>query len=92
MVAPAFVLSVLLTPLLVMWLGVAGFLHLALYAVANLAASFRTAAASQWSYLPVLPLVFATVHLSWGSGFWAGLLYWPVYRAVRGERPPESMR
>jgi succinoglycan biosynthesis protein ExoA len=24
-----------------------------------------------------LPLVFGTIHLSWGAGFWRGLLHWP---------------
>jgi succinoglycan biosynthesis protein ExoA len=25
-----------------------------------------------------LPLVFSTIHLSWGAGFWRGLLQWPM--------------
>ncbi len=78
LVAPAFVISLALTPLLVHWLGALGLAHLALYAVANLAASFRTASVSGWHYLPILPLVFATVHLAWGSGFWCGTVYWPA--------------
>lgn len=26
-----------------------------------------------WRFAPVLPLIFATLHLSWGAGFWWGL-------------------
>ena len=27
-----------------------------------------------WKYAPFLPLVFAILHISWGSGFWWGFL------------------
>lgn len=83
LVAPAFVLSILVTPLLVHWFGALGALHLGLYAVANLAASVLTAANSSWRHLGVLPLVFLLIHTAWGSGFLLGWLYWPLRRDAR---------
>lgn len=43
------------------------------YAVANLSASFRVATRRGWKNLLILPVVFATIHLSYGLGFWSGL-------------------
>ncbi|HRX19426.1 MAG TPA: glycosyltransferase family 2 protein [Gemmatimonadales bacterium] len=80
LVAPAFVVSLLVTPLLVHLFGALGAAHLGLYAAANLAASVITAAGSSWRHLPVLPVVFFLIHLSWGSGFLLGWLYWPLHR------------
>jgi len=45
-----------------------------LYIVANLVASGITAFRSQPSYILVLPLVFAILHFSYGSGFAVGLV------------------
>lgn len=50
----------------------------ALYLVANLIASIWTASRRGWKYLPLLPFVFATIHLSWGTGFLAGLFKWGI--------------
>jgi hypothetical protein len=44
------------------------------YLAANLAASFLTAAHRGWHTLPLLPIVFAVLHLAYGSGFLLGLL------------------
>jgi len=44
-----------------------------LYLTANLLASFWTASKHGWRSLPVLPLVFATLHLGYGSGLLVGL-------------------
>ena len=44
------------------------------YAAATLLASLHTASRSGWRLLPRLPVIFATMHLSWGAGFWAGVL------------------
>jgi glycosyltransferase involved in cell wall biosynthesis len=80
LVAPAFVLSLLATPLLVSWLGPLGALHLGAYLIANLAASGITAASSSWRNLPVLPVIFFLIHASWGTGFLLGWLHWPFRR------------
>ena len=44
------------------------------YAAATLLASLHTASRSGWRLLPRLPVIFATMHLSWGAGFWASVL------------------
>jgi succinoglycan biosynthesis protein ExoA len=45
-----------------------------LYALANLAASIYTAYRRGWRYMPYLPMIFATLHLSYGIGFLVGLV------------------
>ncbi|MBW6473086.1 MAG: glycosyltransferase family 2 protein [Anaerolineaceae bacterium] len=44
------------------------------YLLANLTASILTAAQRGWRYLPLLPLAYTTLHLSYGLGFLAGLV------------------
>jgi glycosyltransferase involved in cell wall biosynthesis len=51
------------------WLGI-----LATYALANLSASLVTARRGGWRHLPLLPLVFAVLHVSYGLGFLLGLV------------------
>lgn len=46
---------------------------LATYAAANLLASVLTAARFGWRYLPLLPIVFGSLHISYGAGFLKGL-------------------
>ena len=43
---------------------------LAAYGLASAIASIDTARRSEWRHLLRLPLVFATIHLAWGAGFW----------------------
>ena len=43
------------------------------YLLANLVVSCSIAAGAGWQHLPRLPLAFATLHLAYGLGFWAGL-------------------
>lgn len=45
------------------------------YAAGNLVASFWTAKRS-WTELPLLPITFAILHVSYGLGFWHGLWSW----------------
>jgi hypothetical protein len=40
----------------------------------NLLASIYTASKRGWQYLPLLPLIFAILHLSYGLGFLVGLV------------------
>ncbi|RMF52103.1 MAG: glycosyltransferase family 2 protein [Chloroflexota bacterium] len=49
-------------------------LGLALYAATNVFFSWRTARRYGMAHLPRLPLVFLTIHIAWGLGFWRGLL------------------
>jgi succinoglycan biosynthesis protein ExoA len=49
-----------------------------LYVAVAAGAAFLVAANNGWQFLPVLPIVFATYHLSYGSGFLLGLAYRPA--------------
>lgn len=60
---------------------------LASYATALGAASVRQAARDEWRLLPRLPVVFACIHVAWGSGFWAEALRTARACAVRKVRP-----
>jgi GT2 family glycosyltransferase len=76
LVPPAFVAALGLTGLLALLRGpfVRPFLVVAgAYAVASLAASLVLAWRRGWRYLPLLPLVFACLHISYGFGFLVGL-------------------
>jgi cellulose synthase/poly-beta-1,6-N-acetylglucosamine synthase-like glycosyltransferase len=44
------------------------------YLVANLGASFLTASKRRWGAFPLLPIIFAILHLSYGLGFLVGLV------------------
>jgi glycosyltransferase involved in cell wall biosynthesis len=58
-----------------LWLwAVAGSLDLT-YLLASLVAAFITAGRDGWTLFPVLPVVFATYHLSYGVGFVLGIFY-----------------
>ena len=58
------------------------------YALANLGASAITAAKKGWKYLPLLPLVYAILHLSYGLGFLAGLVkFWNRWGDKKGKVP-----
>jgi hypothetical protein len=78
LVAPLFVLTLVAAPLLTLmahtlgqalWLGV-----LLSYLAVNLVVSASIARRSGIWMLWRLPLVFATIHVLWGLGFWAGWL------------------
>jgi hydrogenase/urease accessory protein HupE len=73
-VPPAFV-SALLTTLALALLGIRWPLLLVAgsYTLANLAISVWVAARSGVKYLPVLPITFAVLHISYGLGFLSGL-------------------
>jgi succinoglycan biosynthesis protein ExoA len=55
------------------WLGL-----LSLYFIASFASAFFVARRNGWMFLPFLPIVFATYHLSYGLGFLLALLYRPA--------------
>ena len=45
-----------------------------LYGFANLYFSLKVARQTEWQLFWRLPIIFLTIHLSWGLGFWVGLL------------------
>lgn len=55
------------------------------YVCAISAASLLTAVKSSWKFLPLLPVVFACFHFSFGIGFLHGIIDFAVLR--RGSRP-----
>jgi succinoglycan biosynthesis protein ExoA len=59
----------------VLWLLI---LIVGCYLLANLVASTIIAGRNGWRYWPILPLIFASIHIAWGVGFWAGLLLIPL--------------
>lgn len=72
----AFVLSlilILLLALVVPWGWVLLVTILGLYLMTNLAASLAIAKKHGWRFLKLLPLTFAIIHLSYGTGFLSGL-------------------
>jgi len=76
---PAFVLA-LPVSFLVAFLPISHFLSpiiLLLYLIVNFFTSLYIAAKHDWHYLPFLPVIFAILHLSYGSGFLVGLVkFW----------------
>lgn len=48
------------------------------YCIASMSAALHAASRNSWRYLPILPAVFATYHVSYGLGFLSGLLHWPA--------------
>ena len=76
-------MALVLLALLAWWSMVAlwGLLALAtIYLIGNLAASFVAAARSGWRLFPVLPLVFACYHSSYGIGFLHGIADFILFR------------
>lgn len=85
LVAPLFVLALAVLTAASPWL-VAARLLLALvllpYALLSLACAASLARRERdWTLLPLAPVSFLLIHLSWGAGFWLGLLS----RAPRGK-------
>jgi succinoglycan biosynthesis protein ExoA len=85
LVAPAFVLALAVLSAASPWAPAARWL-LALALVPYALLSFACAAAlsrreRDWTLLPLAPVSFLLIHLSWGAGFWLGL----IGRAPRGK-------
>jgi succinoglycan biosynthesis protein ExoA len=59
------------------------------YLIANLGASVLTAGKRNWRLLPVLPIIFAILHVAYGLGFLLGLV---KFRNRWGERARRSYR
>ena len=79
--APPLLVAALLVSLVVLpFSRVLGLTVPLLYVTATLLAAVVRASRRSWRYLPLLPLAFATIHLSWGAGFIAGLFKWGLPR------------
>ena len=76
-VAPLFVAALVLAVGLAPWTRLAGYALAALlsaYALASLGTSIAIAVKDGMRYLSLLPVSFGLMHLSWGMGFWVGLV------------------
>lgn len=62
------------------------------YSVANLVCSVHASARSSWEHLPILPLVYATLHFSYGCGFLVGLVRFADRWGKAKSRPSERRR
>ena len=60
------------------FLGTACAVSAGLYLAVAMGAAFIAARRDGWRFLPVLPIVFGTYHLSYGFGFLLGLAYRPA--------------
>jgi glycosyltransferase involved in cell wall biosynthesis len=91
-VPPLFVLSLLGSVFLTIftswgWITLAAIMSS--YVIATITASLVTAAKKGWRHLPLLPVVFATLHCSYGLGFLAGLIkFWNRWGDKTGKVPP----
>lgn len=89
-VPPSFVLALMLS----LWFFLfakfdfLGLIVPAMYLAANPLASLWTAARRGWKYFPMLPIVFAILHLSYGTGFLVGLVkFWNRWSDNKGGVP-----
>lgn len=90
-VPPLFVTGLLAT-LLLTFISNWGWIMLVLvggsYLLANLTASLATTTKKGWKHLPLLPITFAILHLSYGVGFLAGLIkFWNRWGDKKGKVP-----
>ncbi len=86
LVPPLFVLVLLLSGALSAISSLAAWvfaLVITSYLSLSLAFSFSIAARRGWRYLPILPVIFACLHLSWGLGFLYSLARLTFHRLVR---------
>lgn len=80
LVAPVFVLSLIVLALLALFWAPARWLllvELAIYLIAALGAGWHTSRRTErgnFGLVLLMPLVFATIHLSWGASFLLGLI------------------
>jgi succinoglycan biosynthesis protein ExoA len=76
LVAPLFIIGLLISLLLTLFFPFFGVIlagGVSLYAMTSIIFSLHTAAQHGWKFFPLLPIVFLTIHFSWGLGFWAEL-------------------
>ena len=75
--APLFVAGLVLGPIVSLFVPPLSFLYLAsvgVYMLINVFFSARQAQKHGWELFPLLPVVFLTIHIAWGAGFWSEIL------------------
>ena len=94
-VPAAFVLSLIILPLMSLASPLAGWTFLGLagaYSVCNITASFLTARRTGWKILPLLPVVFTCYHFPYGLGFLRGIWDFVIVRHVPSHSYTELTR
>ncbi len=90
-VPPIFVLSLFTSIILSFFTSFGSALLLIItlfYLIANISASFNAALKEGWRHLFLLPITYAVLHLSYGSGFLAGLAkFWNRWGDKKGWVP-----
>ena len=62
------------------------------YLIANLVASIVTCSKKGWKHLPLLPITYSILHLSYGFGFLAGIIkFWNRWGDKKGKVPGWAM-
>jgi glycosyltransferase involved in cell wall biosynthesis len=85
LVPGGFALLLIVLPLIALWLPAAAWVWCGLvgsYWVWTLVASLLIAARQDWRLLPLLPLVFACYHISYGVGFLGGVWNFVLMRGI----------
>ena len=80
---PFFVIALAFSAGLFPWYPVLALIIPACYLAANLIVSIWLSLRRGRRFLPVLPLVFAVIHISWGLGFLVGLPRWGLPRLCK---------
>lgn len=77
LVAPLFILSLVISGVLFL-MGYPIFLQgiLIAYILAFLFFAFKVLSIKESQYLPMFFILALIIHLSWGIGFWGGIIYW----------------
>ena len=86
---PLFIATLLLSLLMAPFTSIGLYilaLTAGLYVPANVGASILAARKNDWKLLPLLPVIFATLHVSYGTGFLVGVMAF----ANRWKRPETS--
>ena len=73
-VPPLFVLAIFLSLIFTPYSLLPFKASLGTYLFANLISSIWIALKRGLRFMPLLPIVFAIIHISWGIGFWAGIV------------------
>jgi len=79
LVPPVFVLTLIASLALIPFFHICAVIP-GLYVISNLVASFQATNQRGRRYLPLLPFIFVTLHISWGIGFLIGLTRFGIPR------------
>ncbi len=71
--SPLFVLGLLLSLLLLPFSWKMALIIPVLYGVFNFVVTVNASRKNGIRYFPILPVIFFTIHVSWGLGFWVGI-------------------